>query len=73
MNSIRQVHIPIKGLDDMKVDCVVVHFREQSFDLRVYAPDGTVGARVPFRVLGFRNLAWHSLNPEPKPNPRFMR
>lgn len=40
-----KVHIPIKDLASMPKDSVVVHFREQSFDLRVYGSlDGKVYA-----------------------------
>merc|ERR1711998_364399 len=37
-----KVHIPVKGLAEMPEGAVVVHFREQSFDLRVYAQDGVI-------------------------------
>ena len=37
-----KIHVPLEGLSEMPEDCVVVHFREQSFDLRIYDNSGTI-------------------------------
>jgi len=39
-----KVHIPFDKMEDLPEDGIVCHFRDQSFDLRLYASDGAVYA-----------------------------